>query len=131
MEFDIVFKKFVTMAELDSEQADRWKHLAYESMVDINDIITPDYHSGRYRRRVESAAAALAFYRYKQILCANGETSGLKAGDLTVYDSKESLAHAYSIYCDALLDISDLIMTDDMVFGRAESFVQRCNNGSD
>ncbi len=127
MEFDMVFRKFTSMAELDGEQANRWKHLVYESMADISDIIIPDYDSRRYRRRVASAAAALAFYRYMKLLCAKGEMSGIKAGDLTVNESKASLDNAYSIYCDALLDIGDLIMTDEMIFGRTESFVQRRN----
>ena len=127
MNFDTVFKKFTAMAELDGEQANRWKYLVYESIADIKDIIIPDYDSRRYRHRVTTAAAALAFYRYRKLICANGELTGIKAGDLTVNDNKASLDQAYSIYCDALMAIGDLIMTDEMIFGRTESFVQRRN----
>ncbi len=131
MDFDKVLKKFICLSELDTEQADRWKYLVYESMFDISEILIPDYDSSRYRHRITSAAAALAFYRYRKILCARGELSGVKAGDLTVNADRASVEYAYSVYCDALLNISDLIMVDDMIFGRTESFVQRRNYSCD
>ena len=131
MDFDKVLKKFICLSELDTEQADRWKYLVYESMFDISEILIPDYDSSRYRYRITSAAAALAFYRYRKILCARGELSGVKAGDLTVNADRASVEYAYSVYCDALLNISDLIMVDDMIFGRTESFVQRRNYSCD
>ena len=131
MDFDKVYKKFITLSELDLEQADRWKYLVYESMFDISDILIPDYDSRRYRHRITTAAAALAFYRYKKILCARGELSGVKAGDLTVNEDRTSVDYAYSLYCDALLAIGDLIMVDDLIFGRTDSFAQRCNYSCD
>ena len=103
MDFDKVLKKFICLSELDTEQADRWKYLVYESMFDISEILIPDYDSSRYRHRITSAAAALAFYRYRKILCARGELSGVKAGDLTVNADRASVEYAYSVYCDALL----------------------------
>ena len=125
MDFDTVFKKFVALCEFDGEQADRWKYLVYESMERISDIIIPDYDSSNYRHRVTAAAAALAFYRYRKLLCARGELSGIKAGDLTVNGDKTSVDYAYSVYCDAIMAINDLIIDDEMVFGRTDSFVQR------
>lgn len=121
MNFDEVFGTFTLLADLSSEEASHWAYLVVSCIADISERLIPDFEEEKYSRRLNAAAAALALYRYREILCARGELSGIKAGDVTITDARGSVDSARELYIESLDKISEIVTDNKFTFGRTES----------
>lgn len=122
MDFDSVFKRFCRLSDLSSDEAAKWTYLVHDCIFEASDMmIVPDFEDKKNCHRMIAVAAALAFYRYRRILFARGELSGFKAGDLTIEIDKSSVLEAYSLYCEELQKVGDILKNNDFVFGRTDS----------
>lgn len=121
MNFDEVFGTFKVLADISSEEASRWAYLVLSCIADISERLIPDFEEERYSRRLNEAAAALALYRYRKILCARGELSGIKAGDVTITDARGSVDSARELYIESLEKIADIVTDNYFTFGRTDS----------
>lgn len=121
MNFDEVFGTFTVLADLSSEEASRWAYLVLSCIADISERLIPDFEEEKYSRRLNEAAAALTLYRYRKILSARGELSGIKAGDVTITDARGSVDSARELYIESLEKIADIVTDNYFTFGRTDS----------
>lgn len=109
MNYDGVFKRFKFFSDLTDSEASEWSFLIYDCMAELSEMLISDSDNEVNSRRINAAAAALANYRCKEILCSRGEYDGISAGDVTINEGGKSLEAAYKLYTDCLAKIADIV----------------------
>ncbi len=119
--FENVFERFKSYADLSENDAQKWEYLVYDSIGEVRCMLLPGCDVEGNCHRLITAAAALAFYRYHCICAARRGADSFKAGDVTVNISDKGVEHAHRMYREAMQNISDIVGVDDFVFGRIDS----------
>lgn len=125
MNYDRAFERFTLFSDMSAEEAAKWSYLVNDCIAEISEMLIPDSDNEENSRRIITATASLALYRYRKLLCARGDLSGIKAGDVTVSIDNKSVETARQLYIEALSDISDIIKKDEFIFGRTDSLCMK------
>lgn len=116
MEYDAVLNRFLLLTDIDSIEMSGLAPLICDAMAELSEMLLPNTETEENSRRITAAAAALAAYRYREIITARGDCDGVKAGDVTISSGSRSLGAAEKIYTDSLAKISDLVKDQDFIF---------------
>lgn len=116
MEYDAVLNRFILLTDIDSIEAADLSYVINDAMEEISEMLLPDSETEESSRRITAAAAALAAYRFREIVTARGDCDGFKAGDVTISSGERSLAAARRIFEESLSRISDLVQDDYFIF---------------
>ena len=103
-----------------SGELNQWTDIVREATCDVDSRICADNLGEDDIFRLESLAAALAFYRSRLVLSARGGAESFQAGQVSI-KLKDGIEAAYSLYSSALIACNGLLY-DNFVFGRMESF---------
>ncbi len=125
MNYDRAFERFTLFSDMTAEEAAKWAYLVHDCAADISEMLIPDSDTEENSRRITTATASLALYKYRKLLCARGELSGIKAGDVTISSDNKSVETARMLYIEALAQISDIVKKDEFVFGRTDSLCMK------
>lgn len=118
MNIETVLSRFALIADLDPTDLEPWRVICQDSISDIEiklkEELVPSLED---TRRLEVAAAALAFYRYVLYRASKIGTDIFSAGDIQIKsDVKTSVQTAYSVWRDTRNSITDLLIDSDFVF---------------
>ena len=70
----------------------------------------------KYRRRLEEAAAALAYYRFVLWRATDSAGKALKIGEIQVFDGDRRLEYAERLCREAFADLKGVLRDDGFVF---------------
>lgn len=121
MEYDAVLNRFLLLTDIDRAEMSGLAPLICDAMAELSEMLLPNSETEENSRRITAAAAALAAYRYREIITARGDCDGIKAGDVTISSDGRSLEAAGKIYTDSLAKISDLVIDRDFIFRGVKS----------
>lgn len=115
MNIENIISVFSRLSGIDQESSVTLRFICENTFNYILSHLKPDADICRCSSKLEYAAAALAYYRY--ILwhdTENGEN--ITVGDISVKSSADRLEKAYTIYRQAVSDISDIFDDGGFVF---------------
>ncbi len=121
MNIETVIEKFSVIANLEITEVSPWISTCQESIDEIKLHLKEnvDEEKEENLRRLETAAAALAMYKYVLYKAAVPGAEYFSAGELKVKsDPGTSVKMAYRLWLDAKNSISDLLIDDGFVFER-------------
>ena len=122
-----VLERFAIIANLTSEEITPWTALCEDAENEIRSHLREDTDEEEHSRRLSSAAAALAFYRYMMYRTSVGNVESFSAGELKIKtDAKTAVQLAHNIWRDARNAVCDLLNDEDFVFERIESRGHHC-----
>lgn len=119
--YESVNERFKKLAGINSDEAEEWSYIIEDSIYEISDMLKSDCDFEENCHRLAAVTAALAFYKYRCVLSARGETSSFKAGDVSLSIDASSVDNAYRMYREELEGIGDILKANNFVFGRTES----------
>lgn len=114
-----VLERFSIVANLTIENISPWIQLCKDSIEEIEKNLKSNADLEINSRRLESAAAALSFYKYTLYRASSSGMESFTAGELKIknnYDS--SVKMAYTIWKEAKNSIADLLLDNDFTFER-------------
>lgn len=114
--YNDVFSQIEKLITLDSEATERMKFFCESAVATMNSRIKRNADASD--RRLILAAAALAHYRYLQMLCdEESDLTSMKAGDVTVRrDADAAMKRARQFCEETLLDVRDLLVDASFIF---------------
>lgn len=119
MNLNEIIKRFSIIADLSWEEASPWASVCEDASIEIKSKLRNDVNEEKNERRLNAAAAALAFYRYVLYRCSGGGMESFTAGEIRIKtDAKNHAKMAYNVWLDAKYSISDLLKDDDFMFER-------------
>lgn len=99
MNYQQVFQRFIELANIDFEQAEKYKWLCTNSIEELQEMLADDVDETACCGRLSATAAAMAFYNYVEI-CKESNITSFKAGDITVeYSERKKFADEYLKQC--------------------------------
>lgn len=113
---DDVFSQIQKLMTLDSEESDRMKFFCESAVATMNSRIKRNADASD--SRLILATAALAYYRYLQMLCdEESDLTSMRAGDVTVRrDADAAMNRAKQLCEETLSDISDMLSDTSFIF---------------
>ena len=120
MNIENVTERFLSLAGLSQEAAAEWSELVQDAFENIRLRVRSECDTQENARSLEAAAAALAFYNYKALICARGSVSSFKAGEVSV-QTDTGVKEAYAFFLRSLEPCVKLFCDDDFVFGRTDA----------
>lgn len=114
--YDEVFSQLDKLIPLDSEESDRMKFFCESAVSTMNSRIK--HNADASDKRLILATAALAYYRYLQMLHdEESDMVSMKAGDVTVRRNADAIVKkAKHLWEEALLDVGDLLDDTSFIF---------------
>lgn len=117
MNLQNIVKRFSIIANISLEEAFPWTEICEEAADEIKSHLKSDVDEDKHRRRLDAAAAALAFYRYILYRASGGGMESFTAGEIRIKsDAKTSVKMALTVWKDAKHSIADLLNDDDFMF---------------
>lgn len=119
MNIQAVLERFSIVANLPIENISPWLQLCKDSTEEIEKNLKSNVDLEINSRRLESAAAALSFYKYTLYRASSSGMESFTAGELKIknnYDSSVKIAH--TIWKEAKNSIADLLLDNDFAFER-------------
>ena len=114
-----VLERFAMIANISVTEGSPWILLCEEACEEIKRKLKENVNINEHSRRLSTAAASLAFYRYAVYINASGNTESFSAGELHIKtDAKSTVKLAYSVWIDAKYAISDLLKDEEFTFER-------------
>lgn len=121
MNLQSVIERFSIVAKLSIEETSPWIDLCKDSTEEIERNLKSDVDIELNSRRLESAAAALSFYKYTLYRASASGMESFSAGELKIKnDCNSSVRIASTIWREAKKSISDLLKDTDFAFERIE-----------
>lgn len=113
-----IWEAFALMAQRGEEEREAWLSLCAAAANDLQaELRSPDI-SPADSRRVNRAAAALAYYRYC-LYAAGAEAQSFQAGDVRITNAGNSaIAPAYDAWRQARSRIAPLLQDREFVFSQ-------------
>ncbi len=119
MDLQEILKRFSTIANLSWDEAAHWATICEDSYSEIKNHLRDGVDENEHSRRLNVAAAALAFYKYVSYRASGGGMESFTAGEIRIKTNVEAnIKIAYSVWKDAKMAISDLLKDDNFVFER-------------
>ncbi len=110
-------ERFALIAGISLEEAEKWLSLCEEACNEIESHLKESVDIDANYRRLTTAAASLAFYRYMLYTNASGNTESFTAGEFRIKtDVNLTVKLAYAVWRDAKCAISDLLEDSDFMF---------------
>ena len=97
MDPEATLERFALIADISLAEAEKWRSLCEEACSEIESHLKESVDIVADYRRLTTAAASLAFYRYVLYINASGNTESFTAGELRIktdVDSTIKLAYA-------------------------------------
>ncbi len=117
MKLQNIVKRFSIIANISFEEAFPWTEVCEEAADEIRRHLKSEIDETEHHRRLEAAAAALAFYRYVIYRASGGGMESFTAGEIKIKsDAKTSVKMALAVWKDAKHSIADLLNDDDFMF---------------
>ncbi len=114
-----IIKRFSIISGLSSDEIAPWTSLCEDACMEIRKNLRENVVEEDHSRRLNAAAAALAFYRYILYRCSGGGMEAFTAGEIRIKtDSKVTAKMAYNIWMDAKRSVSDLLQDNEFMFER-------------
>jgi len=114
-----IIKRFSIIADLSWDEASPWTSVCEDACLEIRSNLRDDVKEEDNERRLNAAAAALAFYRYVLYRCSGGGMESFTAGEIRIKtDAKTHAKMAYNVWLDAKRSISDLLKDTEFMFER-------------
>lgn len=110
-------ERFILMADISAERAEKFRPLCVEAMGEISRRSVQGDGGGQ--SALESAAAALAFYRWALAGAANSAGS-FAAGDIKITKSTETAALAKEAWREAEAAAAPYLEDSGFLFRRAQ-----------
>lgn len=117
MDPEDTLERFALIADISLAEAAQWLPLCEEACSEIESHLKESVDIDANSRRLTTAAASLAFYRYVLYINASGNTESFTAGELRIKtDVDSTIKLAYAVWLDAKYAISDLLEDSDFMF---------------
>ncbi len=117
MNLQNIVKRFAIIANISFEEAFPWTEICEEAADEIRTHLKSNISENDHSRRLDAAAAALAFYRYVLYRASGGGMESFTAGEIRIKtDAKTSVKMALAVWKDAKHSIADLLNDDDFMF---------------
>lgn len=116
-----ILRRFLLLAGLSDSESSQWEELAEDCAVFIASQINSTADTSENRRVLESAAAALAFYRYCVSRDAQRELSSFSTGEVRFDMAGSCASEAYKLYEQAMEACRPLLKSSEFVFERTDS----------
>lgn len=119
MNLEKILEKFSIISGITSpEEIAPWITVCEDAYIDIKTNLKDDVDLEKHSRRLNSAAASLAFYRYVLYQASSGAHT-FTAGEIRIRtDIKTSVKLAHNVWLDAKRGIADLLKDEEFVFER-------------
>lgn len=117
LDLDGTLERFALIANISVTEAEQWSDLCEEACEEIERYLKESVDIETNSRRLSTAAASLAFYKYSLYINASGNTESFTAGELYIKtDVDSTIKLAYDVWLDAKYAISDLLEDSDFIF---------------
>jgi len=114
-----VLEKFGIIANISVPEISQWSIICEEACEEIKRHLKSGVDINENSHRLNSAAAALAFYRYILYSSAIGNTESFTAGEIRVKNNATAAVQiAYKVWIEAKQSINDLLEDNEFVFER-------------
>ncbi len=121
MNIEAVIERFSIVAKLSIEETSPWIEICKDSVGEIKNNLKNNADTESNSRRLESAAAALSFYKYALYRASVSGMEYFSAGELKIKnDPNSSVKIAATIWKEAKNSIADLLADNDFAFERIE-----------
>lgn len=122
MDIQQVLSRFSLIANLKTEEAQPWLPICNEAIDYVLEHLKPHVNEEKDSRRLITAAAALAFYRYSLYRASGSGMDSFSAGDIRITENKkETVQSAFAVWCEAKGAISDLLLDDQFLFEKVKA----------
>lgn len=119
MNLQEILERFAIIASLSMDDISPWIPLCEDACEEIKRHLKEGISEEENARRLNVAAAALAFYRYVLYRTSGGGMESFSAGELRIKTNAEtSVKMAYNVWKDARNAVADLLTDDDFMFER-------------
>ncbi len=119
MDLHEIIKKFSIITGLSDEEVSPWTSICEDACLEIRKNLREDADEESNSRRLNAAAAALAFYRYVLYCSSGGGVESFTTGEIRVKtDAQTSVKIAYTAWIDAKRSIADILKDEDFMFER-------------
>ncbi len=119
MNLQETLERFSIIANLSMDEVSPWIPLCEDACEEIKNHLKKEVSAEENSRRLNVAAAALAFYRYVLYKASGGGMESFAAGELRIKtNAPASVKMAYNVWKDAKNAIADLLKDDEFVFER-------------
>lgn len=112
-----ILERFAMIADIALDDASAWIPICREAMDEIKQRVKDDVNVPGSQRRLNAAAAALAFYRFI-LYKASGTsiTTPASADSGVLNDRRVGVRAAYDVWRSARGAVADLMTDDDFTF---------------
>lgn len=83
MNYQQVFQRFIELANLTEEEAEKYRWLCNNAVEELNEMLVKGIDKEACSGRLSATASALAFYKYS-VISQSGNVNSVKAGEITV-----------------------------------------------
>ena len=83
MNYQQVFQRFIELANLTEEEAEKYRWLCNNAVEELNEMLVKGIDKEACSGRLSATASALAFYKYS-VISQGGNVNSVKAGEITV-----------------------------------------------
>ncbi len=119
MNLQETLERFAIIAGLSMDDISPWIPICEDAYDEIKRHLRDETDEDANSRRLNVAAAALAFYRYILYKVSGGGMESFSAGELRIKTNGEtSVKMAYNVWKDAKNAVADLLTDDDFMFER-------------
>lgn len=117
MDLQEILERFAMIADIALDDASVWIPVCREAMDEIKQRIKKDVNISGSERRLNAAAAALAFYRFI-LYKASGTSITMppSADSGALNDRRVGVRAAYDVWRSARGAVADLMVDDDFTF---------------
>lgn len=119
MSFEEVYRLFLVYTDLSENEASLYSALCTNAIAQVREELKSESSEQENGRRLNSAAAALAYYNYALIQSGRNTAESFKAGDITITESGVDLKSARELWENEKKEIAHLICDNSFEFKRA------------
>ncbi len=83
MNYQQVFQRFIELANLTDEEAEKYRWLCNNAVEELNEMLVKGIDKEACSGRLTATAGAIAFYKYS-VISQDGNVNSIKAGEITV-----------------------------------------------
>ena len=115
-----IIKRFSIIFGLSSDEIAPWTSICEDACIEIRKNLRENVVEEDHSRRLNAAAAALAFYRYILYSTSNsGGAESFAAGELRIKtDTSRMINNAKKVWQDAKRSIADILKDENFMFER-------------
>lgn len=119
MNLQETLERFAIIAGLSMDDISPWIPICEDAYDEIKRNLREETDEDENSRRLNVAAAALAFYRYVLYESSGNRAESFSAGELRIKANAQSAVKmAYSVWKDARNAVADLLTDNDFMFER-------------